>query len=206
MYNILINTLSTVNLRATRGKYLLDLERTNNQKTDIEFEGVYTSEIVPHALIKNFADAEQNEKIDLIYSLASDKVRTEALMKTSPERPESDIQQLIVHELQQPLAEMCRMTHYDFFQSLIRLHVGNEYAAEGTELENLLPEFIHEEIPDVPDAKAIYQAVVHMGETVISRYKKHPDGCCLYMDYTGGSRSNATIIIELHKMLEELGM
>lgn len=207
MYNILINNLSLV-ASAEINTYKLITEHADKQNETTQiFNGIYTNEPVTQVFIRKFANEEQGEKLDSILSLTTTKVKTNIfdLSKINPQTHPmiNDISKY----LNIPTDKTKSLTHYSFYETAIRKTVSEEYALQTEEeINDFMPFLDSVPIPNIPEAADIHMAVIKLAEKIIHLYNLHPEGCRLYMDYTGGDRSTSTVIIALTKMLENRGI
>ena len=199
MFNILINNLSLVNFRSPELNtyYLNTPESQSFSEHERTFKGFYTNEPVTQVLLRKFSNEEKGEKLDMILSLTSEKVLTEKIRINNEE---------ILAEVSKHLScspeEVSQLTHYTYYEKFVTNMFSNEHLIEGEELNAAKPLMEPIRIPDLPEASDIHSAVLKLSQQIIHLYANHPEGCRLFMDYTGGDRSTSTLLIALTKMLE----
>lgn len=205
MYNILINNLSLVN-SGKKNIYVLNTTETSNESKNFwTFHGIYTNEPVTWVLLRKFANEEKGEKLDEILSLTSKKVKTtifDGSIDSLNDRTRSLLNSVKAY-LNFSEDAVMKLTHYDFYEETINKMVADEFLLEtDEEICSMKPKLDSVDIPNIPEAADIHEAVIRLAEKIIQLYNNHPEGCRLFMDYTGGDRSTSTIIIALTKMLE----
>lgn len=209
MYNILINNLSLVTSTTINTYELITNNTASQLRSTRTFYGIYTNEPVTQVFIRKFANEERGEKLNAILSLASVKVKENIFDIKKQNQTSQTFKSIenLAKYLDVSLEQAKYLTHYSFYETTIRKMVAEEYLLEtDEEIDAVKPVLDSVPIPNIPEATDIQKAVIDLAEKIINLYNTHPEGCRLYMDYTGGDRSTSTIIIALTKMLENRGI
>ena len=117
--------------------------------------------------------ADNEQKLDYIISLKSEKVREGKI-------PGEEV-----------------MTHGEFYENAVA-----EYVSDENLDDKYIPEFKGIEISNVPENEEIERKVLEISQEIEDIWKESKGDCTIYIDYTGGDRTSATMIIALTKMLE----
>lgn len=190
MKNLLINYLSLVNPRKIN--YYIGPEEID---TDVfRCDGYQTNEPVTKYLMYKFQ--RRNEYLDYIISLKSEKVRTTNVKME--EEQANDISKKLGIKAE----GITNITHQTFYEKAIQQYHEEKQFIGGP------PEFhkLGIDIQDVPENGEILAKVIELAGTIENIYEKNEGQCTLSMDYTGGDRSAATIMIALSKLLENRGI